>query len=160
MNEVTMHYKKFLIVREPMERLVSAFNDLFIVSDRKGLQREALKVRGARNRKITFNDFIKAVVLPQDSVGNFNSITLIDNFNYFSTCIFSIQIQSFHFFSFKVNFGKSWKTLGPILQNLCTLLYEFWLHWNSGSKSRRKYIYLESFRLVCPTLGVLVNLWF
>ena len=72
-NEVTMHYKKFLIVREPMERLVSAFNDLFIVSDRKGLQREALKVRGARNRKITFNDFIKAVVLPQDSVGNFNS---------------------------------------------------------------------------------------
>ena len=72
-NEVTMDYKKFLIVREPMERLVSAFNDLFIVSDRKGLQREALKVRGARNRKITFNDFIKAVVLPQDSVGNFNS---------------------------------------------------------------------------------------
>jgi len=67
-NEVTMDYKKFLIVREPMERLVSAFNDLFIVSDRKGLQREALKVRGARNRKITFNDFIKAVVLPQDSV--------------------------------------------------------------------------------------------
>ena len=120
-----MDYKKFLIVREPMERLVSAFNDLFIVSDRKGLQREALKVRGARNRKITFNDFIKAVVLPQDSVGNFNSITLIDNFNYFSTCIFSIQIQSFYFFSFKVNFGKSWKTLGPILQNLCTLLYEF-----------------------------------
>ena len=64
---------KFIIVREHMERLVSAFNDLFIVSDRKGLQREALKVRGVRNRKITFNDFIKAVVLPQDSVGNFNS---------------------------------------------------------------------------------------
>ena len=68
-----MDYKKFLIVREPMERLVSAFNDLFIVSDRKGLQREALKVRGVRNRKITFNDFIQAVVLPQDSVGTFNS---------------------------------------------------------------------------------------
>ena len=76
-----MDYKKFLIVREPMERLVSAFNDLFIVSDRKGLQREALKVRGARNRKITFNDFIKAVVLPQDSVGNFNIV--FDNYKFY-----------------------------------------------------------------------------
>ena len=68
-NEVTMNYKKFIIVREPIERLLSAFNDLFIVSDRKGLQREALKIRGARKRKITFNDFIQAVVLPQDKVG-------------------------------------------------------------------------------------------
>ena len=66
-----MKYRKFLIVREPMERLVSAFNDLFIVSDRKGLQRAALKIRKKRsNKKITFKDFILAVVLPQNQVGN------------------------------------------------------------------------------------------
>ena len=66
-NQVTIHYKKFIIVREPMERLVSAFNDLFIVSDRKGLQREVLKNTGGK--KVTFNDFIHAVVLPQNKVG-------------------------------------------------------------------------------------------
>jgi len=54
-----------------MERLVLAFNDLFIVSDRKGLQRAALKIRKKRsNKKITFKDFILAVVLPQNKVGN------------------------------------------------------------------------------------------
>ena len=66
-NQVTIHYKKFIIVREPMERLVSAFNDLFIVSDRKGLQREVLKNTGGK--KVTFKDFIHVVVLPQKTVG-------------------------------------------------------------------------------------------
>ena len=76
-----MKYRKFLIVREPMERLVSAFNDLFIVSDRKGLQRAALKIRKKRtNKKITFKDFILAVVLPQNKVGN-----VFKNFNNYIT---------------------------------------------------------------------------
>ena len=70
-NLETIKYKKFLIVREPMERLVSAFNDLFIVSDRKGLQREVLKIRKKFKKKVTFKDFILAAVLPQEKVGNF-----------------------------------------------------------------------------------------
>ena len=67
-------YKKFVIVRDPMERLASAYNDKMIVNDNKWLikvrenfKEMAIKIKGKANspgKKVSFDDFLTAVVIP------------------------------------------------------------------------------------------------
>ncbi len=67
-------YKKFVFVRDPMERLASAYNDKMIVNDhpwfvkvRKNVKEMAVKIKGARNspgNQVSFDDFLNAVVIP------------------------------------------------------------------------------------------------
>ena len=77
-------YRKFLIVREPMERLASCYNDKMIVNParilydwRKRVKNKADQIKGVKfsiHDTVSFDDFLTAVVIPKDEKGKYNSI--------------------------------------------------------------------------------------
>ena len=72
-------YTKFLIVREPMERLASCYNDKMLINTgvllvdwRKRVKNKANIMKGMQNSiqdKVSFDDFLTAVVIPEDVSG-------------------------------------------------------------------------------------------
>ena len=77
-------YRKFLIVREPMERLASCYNDKMIVNParilydwRKRVKNKADQIKGVKfsiHDTVSFDDFLTAVVIPKDAKGKHNNI--------------------------------------------------------------------------------------
>ena len=73
-EEKKERYRKFIIVREPMERLASCYNDKMIVNParilfdwRKRVKNKANLIKGVKssiNDRVSFDDFLTAVVIP------------------------------------------------------------------------------------------------
>ena len=73
-EEKKERYRKFIIVREPMERLASCYNDKMIVNParslfywRKRVKNKANLIKDVKTSiddKVSFDDFLTAVVIP------------------------------------------------------------------------------------------------
>ncbi len=72
-------YQKFVFVREPMERLASAYNDKMIVNPahwlvhfREKVKDMAIDIKGESPGNLpSFDDFLIALVVPGEDEGNF-----------------------------------------------------------------------------------------
>ena len=74
LEEQRAHYRKFVFVRDPMERLASAYNDKMVVNPsgwlvrfRENVKEIAIEIKGRKNspgNQVSFDDFLTAVVIP------------------------------------------------------------------------------------------------